>query len=55
VSARRPAVDHTPAESRDEIQNFVTYHTKRLDAIENRVGKEKSHSFSSDDILAGSK
>jgi len=35
VSARRLAVNHPRASSRDKIQNLVTYHTKRRDAIEN--------------------
>src|SRR4029077_15904658 len=35
VSARRLAVDHPPASSRNKIQNLVTYHTRRRDAIEN--------------------
>jgi sulfofructose kinase len=35
-----------PSKSRDEIQNLVTYHTKRFDAIENRAGKEDLHWFS---------
>src|SRR6202035_687655 len=35
VSAGRLAVNHSPASSGDKIQNLVTYHTKRRDAIEN--------------------
>jgi hypothetical protein len=46
VSARRPAVNRLPAGSRDEIQNLVTYHTKRRDAIENHHEIEKLNLFS---------
>jgi hypothetical protein len=40
LSARRPAANRSPAESRDEIQRFVTYHTRKLDAIENRATRQ---------------
>jgi hypothetical protein len=32
--------------SRGEIQNLVTYHTKRREAIKNHLEKEKVHLFS---------
>jgi hypothetical protein len=46
MSTRRPIVTHAPMKSRGEIQNLVTYHTKRRDAIENHLEKEKGHLFS---------
>jgi len=45
VSARRLAVNHPRASSRDKIQNLVTYHTKRRDAIENHHETEKLNLF----------
>jgi len=46
VSARRPALNRPPAGRRDKIQNLVTYHTKRRDAIENHHETAKSNLFS---------
>ena len=40
LSARRPAVTNTPVKLRDGFWNFVTYHTKRRDAIENHIEKK---------------
>jgi len=46
LSARRPAVTNTPVKLRDGFWDFVTYHTKRRDAIENHTEKENLPSFS---------
>jgi hypothetical protein len=46
LSARRLTSKHLPVKTRDEIQNLVTYHTKRRDAIENHIHEEESDLFS---------